>query len=180
MFKLKYSVFFIIFALILGLSGVSFAANKAAVKSPAPEKKPAPIVVNINEANYQLVSPLDLVKSPNLYLNKDIKFKAKFDKFSTLGLDYKPAMRDSQKYIAFLIKRDDVKDYNIPLSELKLIIKRDYAEQEMIDTESSDEIEVYGKVFSTALNDPWLDVKKIKILTPKKPKNDNKAKSLED
>ena len=35
------------------------------------------------------VKPLDIVNSPKAYLNKNIVMNAKFDKFSTLGLDYK-------------------------------------------------------------------------------------------
>ena len=49
---------------------------------------------------YSTVNPLDIVARPNFYLNKNVKIKAKFDKFSTLGIDYKPAMRSSQDYIS--------------------------------------------------------------------------------
>ena len=70
-----------------------------------------------NAASYLTVNPLDVIARPNFYMNKNIKIKAKFDKFSTLGLDYKPAMRSSEKYISFLIQRPDVTDHNIPLSE---------------------------------------------------------------
>ena len=35
-------------------------------------------------------------------INKNIKISGKFDKFSTLGLDYEPAMKSSEKYIGFL------------------------------------------------------------------------------
>ena len=58
----------------------------------------APIKVTPSE-NYICATPLEIVANPDKYLNKKVKFKASFDKFSTLGLDYKPAMRDSQKYI---------------------------------------------------------------------------------
>ncbi len=54
---------------------------------------------------------------------------ATFDKFSTLGLDYKPALRENANYIGFLIQRDDVVDHDVPLSEMKLFLKRDYAEK---------------------------------------------------
>ena len=37
----------------------------------------------------------------------------RFDKFSTLGLDYKPAFKSSEEYISFLIKRDDT-TFDIP------------------------------------------------------------------
>ena len=125
------------------------------------------------DTSYKDVKPNELVANPSKYLNKKIKFKAHFDKFSTLGLDYPPVNRPVKDYISFLIKRDEIKNYNIPLSELKLIVKRTYAEKELLKLENKDEIEVYGKVFSKALGDPWVDVEKIIILTPKKT-DDNK------
>ncbi len=126
-----------------------------------------------SDANqYVCVKPLDVVANPDMYLNKKIKFRAAFDKFSTLGLDYKPALRDSQKYISFLIKRDDVTDHTIPLSEMKIFIKRTEAEK-FIDLDSGDIIEVYGKVFSNALTDPWIDTDKL-IVVEKKNKDTEK------
>lgn len=123
-------------------------------------------------SNYITVAPLELVAAPSKYLNKNVKFKATFDKFSTLGLDYKPAYRDSQKYISFLIKRDDVTDHTIPLAEMKIFIKRSEAEK-FIDLDSGDIIEVYGKVFSDALTDTWVEVNKLVVLEKK---NKDKAK----
>ena len=87
--------------------------------------------------------------------------EAKFDKFSTLGLDYKPAFKSSEEYISFLIKRDDT-SFNIPLSEMKLFIKRKTAEK-FIDLKTNDEIEIKGVVFSDALGDAWVDVNELKI-----------------
>lgn len=114
------------------------------------------------------VKPIDLVNNPTAYLNQEVAFSAKFDKFSTLGLDYKRAFRDSKDYISFLIKRPGLnEEYNIPLSELKLILKRDEAEK-FIDIDSGDRIEIKGKVFSTALNDPWVDVYELVNLDPEK------------
>ena len=46
---------------------------------------------NFNYSAYAIVNPLDVVARPNFYLNKNIKVTGKFDKFSTLGLDYEPA-----------------------------------------------------------------------------------------
>ena len=108
------------------------------------------------------VQPLSIVNSPRSYLNKTVTMNAKFDKFSTLGLDYKPAFKSSDEYISFLIKRDDT-SYDIPLSELKLFIKRDEAEK-FIDLKSTDEISITGTVFSDALGDAWVDVKSLKII----------------
>ena len=119
-------------------------------------------------------APLSVVEAPQKYLNKTIVMKATFDKFSTLGLDYKKAMRSSADYIGFLLQRDDVIDHNVPLSEMKLFVKRDYAEK-FIELDTGDKIEITGKVFSNALGDPWVDVSKITILQ-KKPSADKNKK----
>ena len=94
---------------------------------------------------------------------------AKFDKFSTLGLDYKPALKSSDDYISFLIKRDDT-SFDIPLSEMKLFLKRETAEK-FIDLKTDDEIEIKGFVFSDALGDSWVDVQELKI-TKKAPEKE--------
>lgn len=124
------------------------------------------------QQNCALVNPLDLVARPNFYLNKNVKIKAKFDKFSTLGLDYKPAMKSSEKYISFLIQRPDVTDHNIPLSELKLFLDRTEAEK-YIELNSGDVVEFSGKVFSTALGDPWMEVTNFNVISTK-PKTETK------
>ena len=108
------------------------------------------------------VKPLELVTSPQKYLGQEVVMNATFDKFSTLGLDYKKALRPSTDYIGFLIQRDDVVDHNVPLSEMKLFIKRDYAEK-FIELDTGDKIKIRGKVFSTALGDPWVDIENIEI-----------------
>ena len=122
---------------------------------------------------YQQTDPLDLVARPQNYMNKKIKISAKFDKFSTIGLDYDPVGRSSKDYISFMIIRPNAKndEYVIPLSELKLIIERDKAEK-LIDLESGDKIELLGTVFSTALGDPWVDVDEIKIISKKEKKEE--------
>ena len=119
--------------------------------------------------NYITVSPLAIVQQPKFYLGKNVKFKAKFDKFSTLGLDYKPAFRSSEKYISLLIQRPDVVGHDIPLSELKIFVDRDNAEKN-IDLNSGDEIEISGHIFSIALGDPWMSVDEFTVLktTPAK------------
>jgi hypothetical protein len=117
---------------------------------------------------YITVEPLDVVANPQNYLNKDIKMQAVFHKFSMLGLDYDKAKRDSKDHISMLIRRPDVSgSYTIPLSEMKLIVKRDLAEK-LSDLESGDRVEITGKVFSTALKDPWIDVCGVKNLDPQK------------
>ena len=116
-------------------------------------------------------APLAIVDNPKSYLNKTVLINAKFDKFSTLGLDYKPAFKSSEDYISFLIRRDDT-GFNIPLSEMKLFLKRTEAEK-FIDLKTNDEIEIKGVVFSDALGDAWIDVQEMKI-TKKAPEEDKK------
>ena len=107
--------------------------------------------------------PLSVVANPNKFLNKTVKMQATFDKFSTLGLDYNKALRPSTEYIGILIQRDDVVDHNIPLSEMKLFLKKDLAEKH-IDLDTGDKIEIVAKVFSNALGDPWLDVLSLNVI----------------
>ena len=157
--KIKY--FILILALAMGIG-----VNVNAITATTPN-----VVNNKNQIQkaaitYQLVNPLSMVQNPQFYLNKNVKIKAKFDKFSTLGLEYKPAMRSSEEYISFLIQRPDVIDHNIPLSELKIFLKRSEAEK-YIDLDSGDEIEFSGKVFSTALGDVWMDVNQFTVITEK-------------
>ena len=113
---------------------------------------------------------LNIVAAPNKYLNKTIKMQATFDKFSALGLDYSKALRKSSEYIGILIQRDDVVDHNIPLSEMKLFMKKEMAEK-FIDLDTGDKIEITANVFSTALNDPWLDIQKLTVIQKAKKAN---------
>lgn len=112
------------------------------------------------------VSPIDVVNHPSKYLNKNISFTAEFVAFTSLGLDYKPAFRDGTKYIGILIKRPDVTDHTIPLSEMKIFISRELAEKN-VDIEAGDKVKITGKVFSTALGDPWIDITTFTMLTHK-------------
>ena len=77
--------------------------------SAQPAAQPAK-VTTVSTTN---VAPLSVVANPKAYLNKQIIMKARFDKFSTLGLDYKAAFKSSEEYISFLVKRDDT-TYDIP------------------------------------------------------------------
>ena len=151
----------ILAALILSLMLGVFNFGCIAEAQNATKQTPV-VAVKIDETQYQTSNSLDVVNHPNNYLNKKIKMNATFDKFSTLGLDYKPAFRNSKEYISFLIRRNDVVDHVVPLSEMKLFLKRDIAEK-FIDLESGDKIEVYGRVFSSALGDPWIEVEHLKI-----------------
>ena len=136
--------------LTLVCSSVAIGAKVKNVQTPK-----APVTV-------EQVNPLDVVACPTKYLHKKIKIKAKFDKFSTLGLDYKPAFKSSEDYITFLIKRDDVVNYVVPLSEMKNFLPRALAEK-YIDLKPGDEIEYVGTVFSDALSDTWVDVESFEV-----------------
>lgn len=152
----------IIFALIVAL-GVG--AGVYSQTAPTSVTKPNQSAYAVQ---YTQVNALDVVASPFKYLHRNIKIRAKFDKFSTLGLDYPPAMRASDKYISILIQRPDVADHNIPLSEMKIFLKKDLAEKN-ISLDVGDEIEFTGRVFSTALGDAWMDVDSLKIISKKNP-----------
>lgn len=164
----KIKTFILILAVAVGLNvyASTQTPSRTIVSASGVQQLPAPTA-------YSLVNPLDVVARPNFYLNKNIKIKAKFDKFATLGLDYKPAMRSSEKYISFMIQRPDITDHNIPLSELKIFIDRTEAEK-YIDLNSGDIIEFSGKVFSTALGDPWMDVTNFTVISTKPKNEDNK------
>ncbi len=157
--RVRYIVLLMVCALALTTSEV--CVNKVTAQPVA-----APVVT---DEQCQSVQPLAVVANPRAYLDKTVTMSAKFDKFSTLGLDYKPAFKSSDDYISFLIKRDD-STYDIPLSEMKLFIKREEAEK-FIDLKTNDEISITGKVFSDALGDAWVDVSKL-TLVKKAPEKD--------
>ncbi len=146
----------------------ALAINTIVIAAPqtAPQAKPQQAQQTQQAQVYTTVNALDVVAAPSKYLNNFITVKGKFDKFSTLGLDYAPAMRSSEDYITFLIQRPDITDHNIPLSEMKIFLKRTEAEKH-IDLNAGDEIEFSGKVFSTALGDVWMDAEKFTVLTQK-------------
>ena len=172
------STAFILFMMCAGTVGLSHAKTilsdnpfiPATTQSIADQKKvPVQHVqqrVQQPQKTYIAVDPVDMVNYPARYMNKNVKFRAKFDKFATLGLDYKPAFRSSEKYISFLIQRGDVTTHNVPLSELKIFLIRTEAEKH-IDLDSGDEIQVEGHVFSNALGDVWMDAEQFTVLTKK-------------
>jgi hypothetical protein len=126
--------------------------KKEAVKTPEP-----PIEGAVS------VTPDDLVKHPHEYLNKTIKFNANFSSFSTLALDYKPAMKPSKTYLSFLVLTPGT---HIPLSELKLAMsipkEKDPASDLLTKLKDGDQLEIIGKEFSTALDDPWVEILRLK------------------
>lgn len=145
------------------------------VCSEVPTTKIATTVVStpsMPQTQYMDVKPLELVANPYKYNKRNVRVRGKFDKFSTLGLDYPAALRKHEDYISFMIQRPDITNHNIPLSELKIFLKKDDAEKH-IDLNTGDEIVFTGKVFSTALGDPWMDVHNLTVVSKVK-KEDSK------
>jgi len=153
--KIKVIALAILVSAFIGVGAERISVNaqpQATVSSPT-----------VPQLQYKDVNALEVVSNPYRYMKRNIRIKAKFDKFSTLGLDYPPAMRSSDKYISFLIQRPDITNHNIPLSELKIFLKKEVAEKN-IDLDAGDEIEFTGHVFSTALGDAWIDVDNFKVV----------------
>ncbi len=151
---------------LAGYTGVE-AQTKTTPKQAATIEKPAEkstveekVAENIE---YMAVAPLDLLKAPAQYLDKHIQFEGTFNRFSDMGLDYKKAFKDSRDYVNLMILRPDVKQHQIPLSELKMFFPRKKSD-EVVELETGDRISVKGHVFSTALNEPWVDVTEIKVI----------------
>ncbi|MBQ3102127.1 hypothetical protein IJC60_03890 [bacterium] len=148
------------FIIASALGGIAFAQIQANPKAVEDNIRAiatnAPVLKTYNE-------PLAIVNDVDKFLNRPVRIQAKFDKFTTLGLDYPPAMRKSEDFISFMVQRNDVLDHNVPLSELKLFMKRKYAEK-FIELDTGDKINITGKVFSNALGDAWVDVDTIEIV----------------
>lgn len=114
----------------------------------------------------QIVSltPEKLVDQANSYLNKNVRFNATFYAYSNLALDYKPLMRSHTTHLSFLVKRNNSQ---VPLSELKLAMsipkdERGPESKFLQDLREGDQIEVIGKVAGLPLDEPWVDVIKLK------------------
>ena len=150
-----------LFTIIAACLFINIQNIEAAVTAPAQTT-----VTKTTASAYTSVSPLDVVNTPAKYLNKNISFTGEFVAYTSLGLDYKPAFKDGTKYIGILIRRPDVTTNTIPLSEMKIFVKREVAEKN-VDLEAGDKIKIEGTVFSNALGDPWIDVKTFNALTNK-------------
>ena len=154
---------------IVAFCAIAFTTSNICIDKVVAEPVAQTAVVSTVAQQENTTRPLDIVNNPKEFLNKTVVMNAKFDKFSILGLDYKPAFKSSEEYISFLIKRDDT-NFDIPLSEMKLFLKRDVAEK-FIEIKTDDEISITGTVFSDALGDAWVDVSNI-VITKKAPKKD--------
>ena len=138
---------------------------KESAKEAEVAKVPEPPLENLIS-----VTPDQLVSKPQDYLNKNVKFTAPFFVFSNLALDYKPAFRSSRTYLSFLVLRPGT---HTPYSEIKLTMlapkEKDPQTKLLQMLKEGDQIEICGKVFATPLDEPWLDVLRLKKLnTPKK------------
>lgn len=143
------------------------AAKTEAVESKTP----------VDPSAYKVVAPLDLVKTPETYLDQYVAFEGTFNRFSDMGLDYQKAFRDSRDYVSMLILRPDVKHHDIPLSELKLFFPRKKSE-DVSDMDTGDVVSIRGQVFSNALGEPWVDIQEIKVVL-KKEKDKKKSPAEE-
>lgn len=146
------------------------------------EKAEAPAAPEPPLENVQNVTTQQLVDKPADYLHKNVKFTAPFHAYSSLALDYKPAMRSSKNYLSFLILRPNSK---VPFSEIKLAMPipkdKDPKNKLLQDLKDGDTIEVAGTVFATALDEPWVDVKQLtKIASAPDPKKDKEKDSAKE
>lgn len=150
------------------------AEKKQADTKPAPE----PVIENIVD-----VTPEQLVNQPRDFLNKNIKFIGNFYVFTNLALDYKPCMRSSRTHLSFMVLRPNS---HIPLSELKLAMPipkdKDPENQLLAQLKEGDQLEITGKVFGIALDEPYVDVLRLKKLAsaPEEKKDEDKKASVED
>ncbi len=154
---------------LLGVTATTLNAADISYAQTAAPAKTTPAVTTTNTKPALIVKPIDVVNNPSKYMQKRICMTARFSKFATLGLDYKPAFRSSDNYISFVFLRDDSAN-NIPLSELKMFIPRKTAEK-LPDIKEGDKVKVIGTVFSNALGDAWVDAESLTLLNAKKTAN---------
>jgi len=146
------------------------------------EKAEAPAAPEPPLENVQSVTTQQLVDAPQAFLHKNVKFTAPFHAYSSLALDYKPALRPSKTHLSFLILRPNSK---VPFSEIKLAMPipkdKDPKNKLLQDLKDGDTIEVAGTVFATALDEPWVDVKQlVKIASAPDPKKDKEKESAKE
>ncbi len=137
---------------------------------------PLPPIENVID-----VTTNQLVDKPQDFLNKNVKFTAKFFAYNSLALDYKPAMRSSRTNLSFLVLRPEA---HIPFAELKLAMplpkEKDPETLLLASLKEGDQIEVIGKVFATPLDEPWVDVLRMKKLSSADDKKDDKKLSANE
>jgi hypothetical protein len=134
------------------------SADKKDAKS-AEKPKPEPVIENVVPAGAE-----ELVEKPREFLGKNVKFSAPFCSFTNLALDYKPALRPAKTHLSILVAHS--KKNKIPLSELKLAMmtpgEKDPETALLAGLKEGDMLEITGKVFSIALDEPWVDILRLK------------------
>jgi lysyl-tRNA synthetase class II len=137
--------------------------TKKEAEDKKPNKEALAKEIDASIASATKVDVLDLLQQPGKYVKQKITFTGTFNRFADIALDYKKAFRDSRDYVTFFILRPDVGEKTIPMSELKLFFPRKKSD-EVMDLEPGDKIQIVGTPFSTALDEPWVDVDHIKVL----------------
>jgi hypothetical protein len=137
--------------------------EKASGEKGKTSEKAAKPVPEVPIADVQNVTTDQLTEKPHDYLNKNVRFSAIFASFSTLPLDYKPAMRPAKSHVGLLVYRPNSK---IPYSEIKLAMpmpkEKEPENKVLMDLHDGDTVEIIGKEFATPLDEPWLDVLRLK------------------
>lgn len=147
--------------------------GKVETKAEAKDEPEKEIVLT----NVSNVTIDQLIEKPKEYLGKNVRFTGDFASFCTLALNYKPAFRPQKTHISFLVRKPDSK---VPMSELKLALpipkETDKTKNKLLTSlRDGDKLEMTGKVFSTALEEPWVDVVNLKRLSEaKKPVGEDK------
>lgn len=104
----------------------------------------------------------DLVGNPAKFLGKKILIEGEFYSFSTLALDYEPAMRSSKDFIGIVLARPDHGE--IPLVELKLAAPLKIFKDNSVSVEHGNKVLVKGKVYAVALGEPWIDIEDFSVV----------------
>jgi hypothetical protein len=106
-----------------------------------------------NSSEYIEVDPNNLSMAPEEYVGVPIKLKCRFVKIDSTWLNDRGVYRSSDKYVGFVVESGDriFAQLFYPLQE-KAYLNR---------FESTDRLIIYGQVFSSKYNFPWVDVDKI-------------------
>jgi hypothetical protein len=110
------------------------------------------------------LTPRELLASPAVYKQKTVQMQGVVAGFSALGLDYPPVKFDAKDYVTLLLYRGDVPEgFQIPLSELKLFVKRDVL-KDVKRLGQGDSVSIQGTVVSDALGDAWVNVSRLIVV----------------
>lgn len=121
------------------------------------------VLAKKNKCKDEPVKLADLISEPQNFLNKKIFIEGDFYAYSTLSLDYEPAMKSAKDYIGIVLSRPDQKE--IPLVELKISALLEKFKKESISIEHGDRVSIKAKVYAIALGEPWLDIEEIEVVT---------------